>query len=76
MRNVLIQTQLETLRIDQDHLHLIGPRAEQQRQNHRVDRDALSGAGRTGGQQVRHLLQIGNDDLSGDVFAQRQRQAR
>ncbi len=45
MRNVLIQSKLEPFRIDQDHLHLVGPRAEKQRENHGVDRDALSRTG-------------------------------
>ena len=74
MRNVLIQPELETFRIDHDHLHLIGPRMEQQREDHRVDRNALSGSCRSGRQQMRHLLQIRDDDLAANVFAERERQ--
>ena len=74
MRDVLVKPELQPLGIDHDQLHLIGPRAEQQRQDHRVDRDALAGARRSGGQQVRHLLQVGDDVLAADVLAERERQ--
>ena len=74
MRNVLIQSKLKPFRVDQDHLDLIGPRAKEQGKNHCVNGYALSRARRTRRQQVRHFLEIRDDDFSRNVFSQRQRQ--
>ena len=58
MRNALVHRQLEHLRIDQDQAHLARLGLVEQRQDHRVDRDRLAGAGRAGDQQVRHPREI------------------
>ncbi len=54
MRNVLVHPELQPLRIDHDHPHIVRRRAVEDARQHRVDADRLAGAGRAGDQQVRH----------------------
>src|SRR3546814_4300135 len=59
---------------DLDELALVGPEAEQQREDHGIDRHGLAGAGGAGHQQVRHAREIDQRRLAADILAQHQRQ--
>ena len=76
VRDVLVHPELEPLRIDHDHPHVVGRRAVEDAGQHRVQADRLAGAGRSGDQQVRHRRQIGHVRLAVDGLAERERQLR
>ena len=76
MRDVVVDAQLEHLRIDQDHLALLGRQPVEQRQDHAVEADRLARAGGAGDEQVRHRRQVGDDRIAGDVLAEDDRQLR
>ena len=61
--------ELDPLGVDQDHAHLVGRRAHEDRGDHRVDEARLAGAGGTGDEQVRHLGEVGDDVAALDVLA-------
>jgi hypothetical protein len=62
--------ELDLLRIDQDHAHVVRRRPQEDRSEHRVDRTRLARAGRARDQQVRHLGQVGADRAARDVLAE------
>ena len=70
VRHALVDVQLDPLGVDQDHPHLVGRRAHQDRGDHRVHERRLAGAGRTGDQQVRHLRHVRDDEAALDVLAE------
>ena len=70
VRNAFVRRQFHHLRVDQDHPDLVGGGARQQRHQHRVDEAGLARARRAGDQQVRHLGEVGRDDLALDVLAE------
>ncbi len=70
VRNTFVDRQLEHLRVDHDKPRLFWRGLEQDRKNHRVDAHRLTGAGRTGHQQVRHLREVGDNRLAADIVAQ------
>ena len=76
MRHAFVVAQFQPLGIDQDQPHLIGRGLVQDGHDHGVDGHALARAGRARDQQVGHAGEIGGDDASVDVLAQRQRQLR
>ena len=70
VRDAVVGRQLDHLRVDQDHPQLVGRGPQQQRGQQRVDAAGLTGTGRTGDQQVRHLRQVGADEAALDVLAE------
>ncbi len=70
VRDPLVRGELDHLRVDQDHPHLLRRRAAEQRHEHRVDEARLARTGRAGDQQVRHLRQVGADEIALDVLAE------
>ena len=76
VRNRLVVVELDLLRVDQDHPHLVRRRAQQDRAEHRVDAARLARAGRAGDQQVRHAREVGDHGLARDVLAEPDGQRR
>ena len=76
MRNVFVESEFEPLRIDQDELNFIRTCAIKNRNDQRINANRLTGAGRSGDQQVRHLRQVGDVVKSVDCFAERDREFR
>ena len=70
VRDALVHRELDPLGVDQDHPHLVGRGAHQDRHDQRVDARRLAGAGRAGDQDVRHLGEVGADESALDVLAQ------
>ncbi len=71
VRDALVRREFHHLRVDEDHPDLLrGGGAAQQRHQHGVDEARLTGAGRTGDEQVRHLRQVRADEVALDVLAQ------
>ena len=70
VRDAVVGRQLDHLRVDQDHPELVGRGAQQQGRQQRVDAAGLTGTGRTGHEQVRHLREVGADEAALDVLAQ------
>ena len=70
VRDRLVVVELDPLRVDQDHPHLVGRRAQQHRGQDRVDAAGLTGAGRAGDEDVRHPGEIRPDGVAGDVLAE------
>ena len=69
MRDVLVNLQLDHLRIDHQHAQLPRQRLVQQRDDHRVQSHRLAGAGRAGDEQVRHPGEIRHRRITVDVLA-------
>ncbi len=69
VRYALVDRQLDTLRVDEHHAHLVGGRAHEDRGDHRVDEARLTGPGRPGHEDVRHLGEVRDDVAALDVFA-------
>ena len=76
VRDVVVHAELEALRIDHDHPHIVRRRAVEDAGQHAVDADRFAGAGRAGDQQVRHLREVGDVRLAVDRLAERHRQLR
>jgi hypothetical protein len=74
MRDAVVDRQLEHLRVDHDHAHVLGAGLVQQAEHHRIDRHRLARAGGAGDQQMRHLAEIDHDGPAANILAQRQRQ--
>ena len=74
MRDRLVVVELDPLRVDQDHPHLVRRRAQQDRGQDRVDAARLARAGRAGDQDVRHPREVGPDGVAGDVLAEPDRE--
>src|SRR5690606_4329663 len=76
MRNAVIDGKLQHLRIDHDETALLRREAVEQRQDHRIDGDRLTRAGRPRNQKMRHAGEIGNDEITADILAEREREFR
>jgi hypothetical protein len=74
VRDVVVHPELQSLRIDHDHPHIVRRRAVEDAGQHAVDADRLAGAGGAGNQQVRHRRQIRDVRLAVNGLAERQRQ--
>ena len=70
VRNPLVRTQLNHLRVDHQHANLIRSSRGEYRQNERVQADAFSRARSTCDQQVRHLRQVDGHRPPADILAQ------
>ena len=70
VRDAVVGRQLDHLGVDQDHPQLVGRGPQQQRRQHRVDAAGLTGTGRAGDQQVRHLREVRADEAALDVLAE------
>ena len=70
MRNAFVRRQFHHLGVDEDHPDFLRRRSGEQRHEHRVDEAGLAGPGGAGYQKVRHLGQIGRDEIALDVLAQ------
>ena len=68
VRDRLVVVELDPLRVDQDHPHLVRRRPEQDRGEDRVDAAGLTRAGGACDQDVRHPREVGPDGVSGDVL--------
>ena len=71
MRNIFVHRQFQHLGIDENQTHIVRGRVEQNRRDHRVERNRLAGSGRSGDQQMRHPGEIGGDRTPGDILAER-----
>ncbi len=76
MRDAVIDGKLQHLRVDQDQPAFFRAVMIEQRQDHRVDRDRLAGAGGAGDQQMWHPCEIRDHRLAADGLAETKRQAR
>ena len=65
--DAVIDAQLDHLGVDHQEPHLFGGGLKEQGDDDGVDADRFSGTGRTGNQQMGHLSNVGNRDVSGDV---------
>ena len=74
VRDRLVEVELDPLRVDQDHPHVLGRRAEQDRRQQRVDAARLAGARRAGDQEVRHPREVRPDGVARDVLAEPDRE--
>ena len=74
MRDRLVVVELDPLRVDQDHPHLVRRRAQQDRREQGVDAARLARAGRAGDQEVRHAREVGPDGVARDVLAEPHRE--
>ena len=75
VRNAVVVAQLDHLRVHHDETDLLRRRLVQQRNQHGVDAHRLTGAGGAGNQHVRHLGNVTDDRLAGDVLADSKGQA-
>ena len=76
VRDVLVHAELEALRVDHDHPHVVGRGAIEDAREHRVQAYRLAGAGGAGDEQVRHGREIGHERLAVDGLAERDRELR
>ena len=74
MRDRLVVVELDPLRVDQDHPHLVRRRAQQDRGEDRVDAARLARAGRAGDQQVRHACEVAVDGDAVDALPEPDRE--
>ena len=74
VRQLLVNSELDLLRVDEDEAHLLRRRLEQDRHDHGVDADALARAREPSDEQVRHALHVGHEGPAVDVLAERQRE--
>ena len=76
VRDVVVHPELQPLRVDHDHPHIVRRRAIEDARQHAVDADRFARAGRSGDEQVRHRRQIGHVRFAVDGLAERQRELR
>ncbi len=69
MRYVIVNRQFQHLGVDHDHPAFFRGQAVEEGHEHRVDRNRLTRACRSGHQQVRHLGQIGQNWLTTYIFS-------
>ena len=69
MRDAVIGGEFDALRVDHDEAHLGGRCAHEDRHDHRVDGNRLTGTGGAADKQVGHLRKIGNDAMAFDILA-------
>ena len=65
----VVLAHLDPLRVDEDHAHLVGRGAHQDRRDERVDAARLAGAGGAGDEQVGHRGQVDQHRPAVDVLA-------
>ena len=70
VRKLVVTCQFHPFGIDQHQTQVFGCGAQDQAHDDGVDANAFTAAGGTCHQKVRHLRQIGDDRLAGDIFAQ------
>jgi hypothetical protein len=70
MRHAGEVAELDPLRIDEDQAHLVRTRPHKDRRQHGVEARRLPGVGGAGYEQVRHLGEVGQHRLAGDILAQ------
>ncbi len=70
VRDALVRGELHHLGVDEDHPDLVGRGPREQRDQHRVDEARLAGAGGARDEQVRHLGQVGAQEVALDVLAE------
>ena len=68
VRDAVIVAQLDHLGVDHNQAHLFGRGLVQKRNQHRVDAYGFTRTGGTGNQHMRHLGNIPDDRLAGDVL--------
>ena len=73
VRDAAVRRELDHLRVDHQHLHLIRTAAQQDRQDQRVETDALARSRPTGNQEVRHFGHIDDHRLATHVLTEEQR---
>ena len=76
MRDVLVDLQLDHLRVDHQHLELARERLVEERDDHRVEADRLARARGARDEQVGHPREVGHDRVAVDVLPERERQQR
>ena len=69
VRQPVVLAHLDALRVDQDHPHLVGRRAHEDRGDQRVEAARLAGAGGSGDEDVGHRGQVEHHGLAVDVPA-------
>ena len=74
VRDFPVLGQFRHLRIDQDHLALVGPTRHQDARDDRVQAHRLAGAGRSRDEQVRQLRQVLHQRPTLRVFPEQERQ--
>ena len=72
MRDAVVDREFHDLRVYHDELHFLRPIAVEDAHNQRVDTDRLTGARRTGNQEMRHLRDVCDHSLSRNVLADRE----
>ena len=75
MRDAVVVAQLDHLRVYHNEADLLRRGLVEQRDQHGVDAHRLTGAGRTGDEHMRHLGDVTDDRLAGDVLADGKGQA-
>ena len=73
MGQVVVNLHLDDLRVDHDETERLGRVLENEARDDGVDADALAATGRAGHEQVGHRRQVGDDGVSIDILAERQR---
>ena len=69
VRNAVINAELNHFGVDHDELDLFGLRLIEKRNDERVHTHRLTGAGRTGDEQVRQSSDVADDAVAADVLA-------
>ncbi len=64
MRDAFVEIKFETLRVDENHLDVVGRGFVEDGHHQGVDEDALTGAGGPSDEQVRHGSKIGDTDAA------------
>ena len=75
VRNAVVVAKLDHLRVYHDEADLLRGRFVEQRNQHGVDADRLTGTGRTCNQHMRHFRNVTDDRPAGDVLADGEGQA-
>ena len=65
----IISSELDLLRVDQDHSQLFGRILIKQADQNRVDTDRLAHSCSAGNEQVRHFLDITDPHRTGNIFS-------
>ena len=68
--NAFVRAQFDHLRVDHEHLDLIGAAGHQDRQDQRVQADTLAGSRSSGDQQVRQTGQVYHQRPAAHILAQ------
>ena len=69
VRDALVHAQFHSLRIDQDHAHLLRGGFVEDRHDHGIDGYGFAASRGAGDEHVGHGGQVGGDDAAVDVFA-------